>query len=154
MRIVFFENEIPLIVNNEIQKIYAYKTVFMDPLDSLGYYTSMFGDRVNPYGSNMEFHNGVDISMKNGSPIKAVRSGIVFYSGWRDGYGHTVVIQHEDGYSTFYAHCSKIMVQVGDWVKQGDQIALVGSTGRSTGSHLHYSVMRHGQLLNPLKYLW
>jgi LysM repeat protein len=154
MRIAFFENEAPVVVNNDIQKIYAYKTIFMDPLDSLGYYTSMYGDRANPYGDNMEFHNGVDIAIRNGSPIKAVRAGMVFFSGWRDGYGYTVVIQHDDGYSSFYAHCSKIFVNEGDWVKQGEQIAMAGSTGRSTGSHLHYVVTRHGQLLNPFGYLW
>jgi len=155
MRIVFFENEIPIVVNNDIQKIYAYKTIFLNPLDSAGLYTSMYGDRYNPYGEkNMEFHNGVDIAIRNGSPIKAVRSGIVFFSGWRDGYGYTVVIQHDDGYSSFYAHCSKLFVKEGDWVNQGEQIALVGSTGRSTGSHLHYVMMRHGQLINPFRYLW
>ncbi|MCL2155942.1 MAG: peptidoglycan DD-metalloendopeptidase family protein [Leptospirales bacterium] len=155
MRMVFFENEIPLVVNNDIQKIYAYKTVFLEPLDSSGYYTSMFGDRFSPYDQNMtEFHNGVDIATRNGTSIKAARSGIVFYSGWRDGYGYTIVIQHEDGYSTFYAHCSKLFVNQGDWVNQGDRIALIGSTGRSTGPHLHYVIMRHGQLLNPFKYLW
>ncbi|MCL1864694.1 MAG: peptidoglycan DD-metalloendopeptidase family protein [Spirochaetes bacterium] len=155
MRIVFFENEIPLVVNNDIQKLYAYKTAFLDPLDSSGYYTSMYGDRVNPYsGENMEFHNGVDIAIRNGSSIKAVRSGMVFFAGWRDGYGYTILIQHDDGYATFYAHCSKLFVKEGDWIEQGEQIALVGSTGRSTGSHLHYMVIRHGQLLNPIRYLW
>jgi len=155
MRVVFFENEIPLVVNSSIQKLYAYKTVFLNPIDSSGFYTSMFGDRANPYfNSGMEFHNGVDIAIRNGSPIKAVRSGIVFFSGWRDGYGYTLVIQHDDGYSTFYAHCSKLFVKEGDWVNQGEQVALVGSTGRSTGSHLHYTMTRHGQLLNPIKYLW
>ena len=152
MRIVFFENEIPLVVNNGIQKIYAYKTIFIDPLGSSGLYTSMYGDRV--FDGSMEFHNGVDIALRNGSPIRAARSGIVFFAGWRDGFGYTTVIQHDDGYSTFYAHCSKLLVAQGDWVNQGDQIALVGSTGRSTGSHLHYVVTRHGQLQNPIRYLW
>ena len=129
MRMVFFEKEIPLVVNNDIQKIYAYKTVFLEPLDSSGYYTSMFGDRANPYdGENTEFHNGVDIATRNGTPIKAVRSGLVFFAGWRDGYGYTIVIQHDDGYSSFYGHCSKLFVKVGDWIEQGDPIALVGST--------------------------
>lgn len=154
IRIVFFEKEKPLIVNNDIQKIYAYKMTFIDPLDS-GFYTSMYGDRVNPvFGENIEFHNGVDIATKYGTPIKAVRKGLVFFAGWRDGYGNTIVIQHEDGYATFYGHCSKIFVKQGQWVNQSDQIALVGSTGRSTGSHLHYTVIRHGKLLNPFKYLW
>lgn len=154
IRLVFFENEKPLVVNNDIQKIYAYKMTFADPLDS-GFYTSMYGDRVNPiYGDNIEFHNGVDIATKTGTPIKSVRSGMVFFGGWREGFGYTVIIQHEDGYGTFYAHCSKIFVKQGQWVNQGENIAAVGSTGRSTGSHLHYTVIRHGKLLNPFKYLW
>ncbi len=154
IRLVFFEKEKPMVVNNDIQKIYAYKMTFIDPLDT-GYYTSTYGDRVNPvFGENIEFHNGVDIATRNGTPIKSVRSGIVFSAGWRDGFGNTVTIQHEDGYTSFYAHCSKVFVKQGQWVNQGDQIALVGSTGRSTGSHLHYTVIRHGKLLNPFKYLW
>ena len=154
MRLVFFEKEKPMIVNNDIQKIYAYKMTFIDPLDT-GFYTSTYGGRVDPvFGENVEFHNGVDIATRTGTPIKVVRDGLVFSSGWKDGYGYTIIIQHEDGYATFYAHCSKIFVKQGQWVNQGDQIGLVGSTGRSTGSHLHYSVIRHGRLLNPFKYLW
>ncbi len=154
MRLVFFENEKPLVVNNDIQKIYTYKMTFVDPLDT-GFYSSMYGDRVNPvYGENVEFHNGVDIATRTGTTIKSVRSGIVFSAGWRDGFGNTVIIQHDDGYGTFYAHCSKLFVKQGQWVNQGDKIAAVGSTGRSTGSHLHYTVIRHGKLLNPFKFLW
>lgn len=154
IRLVFFENEKPIVVNNDIKKIYAYKMTFIDPLDT-GFYTSMYGDRVNPvFGENVEFHNGVDIATRTGTPIKVVRDGLVFFAGWKDGYGNTLIIQHDDGYTTFYAHCSKLFVKQGQWVKQGDQIALVGSTGRSTGSHLHYTVIRHGKLLNPFKYLW
>lgn len=151
IRLVFFENERPLIVNKEIQKIYAYKMTFSDPVTT-GFYTSMFGDRV--FGDEIEFHTGVDIATKTGTPIRSVRKGIVFSSGWREGYGNTVIVQHDDGYSTFYAHCSKIFVKEGQWVDQNEIIAAVGSTGRSTGSHLHYTVIRHGKLLNPLKYLW
>jgi len=154
IRLVFFENEQPLIVNNDIQKIYAYKMTFSDPVNT-GFYTSMYGDRVNPVsGDGIEFHNGIDIATKTGTPIKAARSGIVFAAGWREGFGNTVIIQHEDGYSTFYGHCSKIYVKHGQWVDQNDLIASVGSTGRTTGSHLHYTVIRHGKLLNPFKYLW
>ncbi|HNX23874.1 MAG TPA: LysM peptidoglycan-binding domain-containing M23 family metallopeptidase [Spirochaetota bacterium] len=154
IRLVFFEKGKPMVVNNDIQKIYAYKMTFIDPLDS-GFYTSMYGDRVNPvFGENVEFHNGVDIATKNGTPIKSVRDGLVFFSGWREGFGNTIIIQHDDGYATFYAHCSKLLVKQGQWVNQGDQIAAVGSTGRSTGSHLHFTVIRHGKLLNPFKYLW
>lgn len=154
IRLVFFEKEKPLIVNNDIQKIYTYKMTFIDPLDT-GFYTSMYGDRVNPvFGENIEFHNGIDIATKTGTQIKSIRKGIVFFAAWREGYGNTVIIQHEDGYTSFYGHCSRIFVKQGQWVNQGDHIANVGSTGRSTGSHLHYTLIRHGKLLNPFKYLW
>lgn len=154
MRIVFFEQARPHIVNNSIEKIYRYKMTFLDPVDT-GFFTSMFGERVNPiFGEGYEFHNGVDIATHHGTPIKSARDGIVFFTGWKEGYGNTVIVQHYDGYTTFYAHCSKMFVKQGQWVKQGDVIAAVGSTGRSTGNHLHYTVYRHGVTLNPIKYLW
>ncbi len=154
MRIAFFDDTYPVIVNNDIEKIYAYKMTFIDPL-STGFYTSMYGDRVNPFsGAGYEFHNGVDIAAPGGTPIRAARKGIVFFSGWRDGLGYTVAIQHDDGFMTLYSHCSRLHVKSGQWVEQNEKIALVGSTGRSTGSHLHYTIMRHGKTLNPLKFLW
>lgn len=154
MRIVFFEKARPQVVNDNIEKIYRYKMAFLDPVDT-GFFTSMFGERVNPvYGEGYEFHNGIDIATHHGTPIKAVRDGMVFFTGWKEGFGYTAIIQHYDGYTTFYAHCSKIFVKQGQWIKQGDLIAAVGSTGRSTGNHLHYTVYRHGVTLNPIKYLW
>ena len=154
MRIVFFDDTFPVIVNNHIEKIYSYKMIFIDPLGT-GFYTSMYGERVNPFhGRCYEFHNGIDIATPTGTPIRAARDGLVFFSGWRDGLGNTVAIQHDDGFMTLYAHCSRLKVKAGQWVEQGEKIALVGSTGRSTGSHLHYTLMRHGRTLNPLKFLW
>ncbi len=154
IKIVFFENGRPAVVNNNIEKIYRYKMAFIDPVDT-GFYTSMFGERVNPiFGEGYEFHNGIDIATHHGTPIKSVRDGIVFFTGWRDGYGNTIIVQHYDGYTTFYAHCAKMFVKEGQWIKQGEVIGSVGSTGRSTGNHLHYTVYRHGQTLNPIKYLW
>lgn len=154
MRMVFFEDTYPVVVNDTIEKIYSYKMTFVDPLGT-GFFSSMYGERVDPvFGGGYEFHNGVDIAAPSGTPIKAVRDGIVFAAGWRDGLGYTVEIQHEDGFMTLYSHCSRMYVQPGQWVRQGDKIAAVGSTGRSTGSHLHYTVMRHGQTLNPLRFLW
>jgi len=154
IRMVFFENARPQVVNDSINKIYKYKMTFLDPVDT-GFFTSMFGERINPiFGEGNEFHNGVDIATHHGTPIKSVREGMVFFTGWKDGYGYTVIIQHYDGYTTFYAHCSKIFVKQGQWVTQGEVIAAVGSTGRSTGNHLHYTVYRHGVTLNPIKYLW
>ncbi|HOV08467.1 MAG: Murein DD-endopeptidase MepM [Spirochaetes bacterium ADurb.Bin218] len=154
MRLAFFENCRPVIVNKNIERIYKYKMAFADPVDT-GFFTSMFGDRVDPiYGEGLEFHNGVDIATHAGTPIKAVRDGMVFFSGWKDGFGYTIIVQHDDGYTTFYAHCSRMFVKEGQWVKQGEVIGAVGSTGRSTGNHLHYTIYRHGKTLNPIKYLW
>jgi murein DD-endopeptidase MepM/ murein hydrolase activator NlpD len=154
MRIVFFEKARPQVVNDSIEKIYRYKMAFLNPVDT-GFFTSMFGERINPvYGEGYEYHNGIDIATHHGTPIKSARDGMVFFTGWKDGFGNTAIIQHYDGYTTFYAHCSKIFVKQGQWVKQGDVIAAVGSTGRSTGNHLHYTVYRHGVTLNPIKYLW
>lgn len=155
VRLVFFKNAIPQIVNKEIEMLYRYKLAFLSPLNT-GFFTSMFGDRVNPFshGGGTEFHNGIDIATRSGTPIRAAKEGMVFFAGWRDGYGNTVVIQHHDGYTSMYAHCLKIHVQKGDWVEKGDIISTVGSTGRSTGPHLHYTIMRHGTAINPLRFIW
>lgn len=155
LRLVFFKDAIPLIVNRDIENLYKYKLAFLNPLNT-GFFTSMFGDRINPFSheAGMQFHNGIDIATRTGTPIRSAREGIVFQAEWREGYGNTVLIQHHDGYTSMYAHCFKIFVKRGDWVKKGDVIASVGSTGRSTGPHLHYTIMRHGQAINPLKFIW
>lgn len=155
LRLVFFKDAIPQIVNNEIEKLYKYKLAFLSPLNT-GFFTSMFGDRINPFshGGETSFHNGIDIATRSGTPIRAAKEGMVFFSGWRDGYGNTVIVQHHDGYTSMYAHCLKIYVQKGDWVEKGDIISTVGSTGRSTGPHLHYTIMRHGTAINPLRFIW
>lgn len=155
MRLVFFQDAIPEIVNSDIKSIYRYKLAFLSPLN-VGFFTSMFGDRISPFshGGETSFHNGIDIATRTGSPIRSVREGIVFFAGWRDGYGNTVIIQHHDGYTSMYAHCLKIFVKKGDWVEKGDIISTVGSTGRSTGPHLHYTIMRHGIAINPIRFIW
>ncbi|MFA5517856.1 MAG: peptidoglycan DD-metalloendopeptidase family protein [Spirochaetota bacterium] len=155
LRLVFFKDAIPLVVNPDIENLYKYKLAFTSPLNT-GFFTSMFGDRINPFSheAGMQFHNGIDIATRTGTPIRAAREGMVFHAEWREGYGNTVFIQHHDGYTSMYAHCFKIFVKRGDWVKKGDIIASVGSTGRSTGPHLHYTIMRHGQAINPLKFVW
>lgn len=155
VKIVFFKNAIPEVVNRDIEKLFQYKLAFLSPLNT-GFFTSMFGDRINPFSHElgMEFHNGIDIATRTGTPIRAAREGMVFFTGWRDGYGNTVIIQHHDGYTSMYAHCFKIFVKRGDWVEKGDIISSVGSTGRSTGPHLHYTIIRHGKAINPLKFIW
>lgn len=118
-----------------------------------GKITSKFGYRTSPYGSRREFHNGLDIAANYGTPIKATADGVVVFTGYISGYGRVVTLQHENGYETSYAHCSKVVVKTGMQVKKGEHIANVGNTGRSTGPHVHYMVKYQGQLKNPQEYI-
>lgn len=152
VRLVFFENSAPVQVNPAIATLYRYHRTFNSPLQ--GHFTSMFGDRVDPFFHSMAFHNGIDIQAPMGRPIKAAREGMVIYTGWRDGYGKSIIIQHRNGYSTMYGHLSHITAKKGDWVTQKTVIGRVGSTGRSTGPHLHFMLMHHGRLINPLRIIW
>ena len=110
---------------------------------------SGYGWRVDPVYHVRRFHEGMDFSAPVGTDIFATGNGVVVYSGWRQGYGETVEIDHGFNYLTRYAHCSKRLAKVGQKVKRGDVIALVGNTGKSTGSHLHYEVRYLGQPVDP-----
>ena len=110
---------------------------------------SGYGWRVDPVYHIRRFHEGMDFSAPVGTDIFATGNGTVVYSGWRQGYGETVEIDHGFNYSTLYAHCSKRVVRVGQKVKRGDVIALVGNTGKSTGPHLHYEVHYNGRPIDP-----
>jgi murein DD-endopeptidase MepM/ murein hydrolase activator NlpD len=98
-------------------------------------------------------HTGIDISAHSGTPIKAAAGGEVVFAGWWGGYGNVVIIDHGGGISTLYAHCSAIYVRKGQSVSQGEVIAAVGSTGLSTGPHLHFEVRKNGKPVDPLGYL-
>ena len=98
-------------------------------------------------------HTGLDISASLGTPIKAADGGKVVFVGRKGAYGNMVEIDHGNGYKTRYAHCSKMLVKVGDKVYKGQHIANVGNTGRSTGPHLHFEVLKNGKSQNPSKYL-
>lgn len=100
-----------------------------------------------------KFHYGLDIAAKTGSPIKAVMSGVVQYAGWKNGYGYCVFLDHGNGVRTAYGHASKLYVKKGERVAQNETIAAVGSTGFSTGPHLHFEVRINGTLVNPINYL-
>ena len=100
-----------------------------------------------------KFHYGLDIAAKTGTPIKAVRAGVVEYAGWKNGYGYCVFLDHGDGLKTAYGHASKLYVKRGQRVEQGQSIAAVGSTGFSTGPHVHFEVRISGRLVNPRPYL-
>ena len=106
------------------------------------------------YGSRWgRMHRGIDIAAKTGTPINAADGGKVTFAGRQSGYGYMVEIDHENGYKTRYAHCSKLFVSKGDRVYKGEHIANVGNTGRSTGSHLHFEVLKNGVHVNPSKYV-
>jgi murein DD-endopeptidase MepM/ murein hydrolase activator NlpD len=115
--------------------------------------TSPFGWRINPISGRREFHQGVDIAAPLGTQIRSTAKGRVIFSGPRDGYGKIVVIHHISGYQTLYAHLSRVFVSRGDFVKEGKVIGLAGTTGRSTGPHLHYELRKNGKPKNPLPYI-
>lgn len=116
--------------------------------------TSSYGYRTDPItGQKGAFHNGMDVGAPYGTKILAAESGTVVRSSWYSSYGNCVIIDHGNGLMTLYAHCSGYNVKVGDIVSRGDVIAFVGSTGRSTGNHLHFTVFVNGSTVNPLNYL-
>jgi murein DD-endopeptidase MepM/ murein hydrolase activator NlpD len=115
--------------------------------------TSGFGLRVDPFTHTLARHEGLDFTAMQGTPILATADGLVTRSGWEDTYGNIVEVTHAEGFMTRYAHISKRLVTEGQRVKRGQHIADVGSTGRSTGPHLHYEVFRHGHVLNPAQVL-
>lgn len=122
------------------------------PVDELKL-TSHFGVRSDPFRGTAAMHAGVDIPGPVGTPIYATADGVVGRAAWVGGYGNLVELEHGKGLQTRYGHLSKILVEPGSRVKRGDMIALMGSTGRSTGSHLHYEVRMDGRAVNPMPYL-
>lgn len=118
-----------------------------------GYVSSRFGRRVDPFTNRTSWHYGVDYSARLGTPIVATADGVVTFCGKWYEFGWTVEVSHGHGMVTRYAHCSKILVQKGQRVKRGDIIARVGSSGRSTATHLHYEVIVNGSKKNPLAYV-
>jgi murein DD-endopeptidase MepM/ murein hydrolase activator NlpD len=119
-----------------------------------GWLTGSFGNRTDPVGgASREFHSGIDISADKGQPVRATAAGVVDSAAFNGDYGNMVVLRHGFGLTTRYGHLQKFAVKAGQAVKRGDVIGYVGSTGRSTGNHLHYEILANGALLNPLKLL-
>lgn len=119
-----------------------------------GSVTSSFGHRENPFtGSAIETHKGLDIQGPLGGHVKAMAKGKVEFAGPRGGFGNCIILKHGNGFETLYGHLSKIMVNVGQQIDIGQQIGNIGSTGRSTGPHLHYEVHRNGKQINPEPFL-
>jgi murein DD-endopeptidase MepM/ murein hydrolase activator NlpD len=118
-----------------------------------GWTSSYFGKRTDPFTGRREWHAGMDFAGKEGSDVVAVASGVVTWAGSRYGYGNLVEINHGNGYVTRYGHNKEVLVKVGETVKKGQRIALMGSTGRSTGPHVHFEVIKDGRHVNPAKYI-
>jgi murein DD-endopeptidase MepM/ murein hydrolase activator NlpD len=118
-----------------------------------GWLSSYFGKRSDPISGKSSWHRGIDFAGKRGNEIIAVGDGVVSWSGDRYGYGNMVEVKHGNGYVTRYAHNQQNLVAIGDQVNQGQTIALMGSTGRSTGPHVHFEVWRNGKAVDPTKYV-
>ena len=118
-----------------------------------GYISSYFGARPDPFTGHSARHTGIDIATPRGTPVHAVAEGMVTFAGIRNGYGKVIEIDHGNGYMTRYAHNSKLVAHPGQRVRVGDVVADAGSTGRSTGSHVHFEVWYKGRVVNPLAYV-
>jgi murein DD-endopeptidase MepM/ murein hydrolase activator NlpD len=120
---------------------------------SSGYISSYFGERADPFDGREAFHRGVDFAGTLGSEVVAVAAGVVTWAGQRSGYGRLIEVSHGDGYTTRYAHNERTLVSVGQTVKRGEPIALMGSTGHSTGPHVHFEVLHNGRQVDPLSFI-
>lgn len=118
-----------------------------------GYISSYFGERMDPFTGEEGMHKGLDFAADVGSDVLAVAAGVVTWAGPRSGYGNMVEIAHGKGYVTRYAHAERTLVSVGDEVQRGQAIATVGSTGRSTGPHVHFEVLKNGQQIDPMRFV-
>ncbi len=117
------------------------------------YITSPFGGRADPFGGGGQVHKGIDFKAEVGDPVLAVADGVVSFAGVRSGYGNVVEVDHGNGYVTRYAHNSRLVVKPGDLVRAGQALAKAGSSGRSTGAHVHFEVWEDGRVVNPRKFL-
>jgi murein DD-endopeptidase MepM/ murein hydrolase activator NlpD len=137
----------------ELEKLHATLSSMPTITPAQGYLSSNFGYRISPFTGYGAIHSGIDIACKYGSPVRVAAKGVVVFTGYKPFYGNLVAVDHGNGYITRYGHCSSILVQVGKIVNKGEVIARVGSTGRSTGPHVHYEVLVNGVPINPLSFL-
>ncbi len=150
---LFIPNAEPVDLTPEMKDQYALKKIFGFPFEKWHKRSSGFGLREDPFTGEKSFHSGFDLRANYGDKICCVADGVVIFSGEDGAFGNAVKIKHSGGYVTLYGHCEKLLVKEGVKVKKGKVIALVGSTGRSTGPHLHFTVWKNGVLVNPKPYL-
>ncbi|MBH32454.1 MAG: hypothetical protein CMD90_02270 [Gammaproteobacteria bacterium] len=141
------------VLNKIINKIQIKEEFFPSGRPAKGTFSSPFGKRLNPFTRKEEMHPGFDIANKEGADILAVGSGIVKFSGKMSGYGNIIVIEHADGYESRYAHNSKNFVKKGEVVRKGQIIAAMGSTGHSTGPHVHLEILKNNKKINPYPFI-
>jgi len=139
-------------MTNKMAKQFEVREMFRSPLG--GRLSSFYGRRNHPIFRKRSFHNGIDIATRYYTAVGAARAGRVTSAGWMGGFGKAIIIQHDKGYRTLYGHLSRINVRNGQYVKAGRIIGRVGSTGFSTGPHLHFTMWKNKKLINPLKVLW
>lgn len=152
---IFVVGKKPLIelLNKEMQEKYALRELFVSPL--AGRLSSVFGTRRHPVTGKVSKHGGIDIAVKTGTWVGAAADGVVIVAGSGIGhYGTAIFIDHKNGYVTHYGHLSRVNVRVGQKVKARQLIGKSGSTGRSTGPHLHFTIKKNGVNVDPLKFLW
>ena len=138
----------PILKDLHEHAIHQHDAHALQPL--LGRLTSKFGMRIHPISNKLRAHEGIDIAAPKGTDIQNVMDGKVTFAGIKGGYGKTVIVTHDDGRESTYAHCDQIFVHKGDSLKAGDKIAEVGSTGVSTGNHLHFEIRENGKSVDPL----
>jgi len=158
--IVSLKDEIPVLIEKYEYALHEVEQV-KDKLKSVPIYwpadteriTSEFGERSDPFTRRQAFHNGIDLAGPWGTEIYATGDGVVEFADRDGGYGQSIVIDHGNSYKTRYAHLARIDVEVGDTVEQGELIGLMGTTGRSTGVHLHYEIILNGEIIDPFPYM-
>ena len=136
--------------SSNLKKI-SHDSEYVSPLD--GYVTDSFGSRVNPVTQEESFHYGIDIAAAEGTTITAARSGQAVYCGDDEYYGNYIILKHAEDIFTVYGHCKEILIKEGDMIEVGDEIGTVGSSGQSTGNHLHFGIKISGEYVDPKEYI-
>lgn len=147
------ENELEILESMLRERDYSEAKAIAGRPVTWGWMSSQYGKRVDPFSGKMGWHAGVDFAGKDGSDVVAVASGVVTHAGKRYGYGLMVEVTHGDGYVTRYGHHKAVLVNTGDIVKKGQVIGEMGSSGRSTGPHVHFEVLKNGRHVDPARYV-
>jgi len=147
------ESELEVLESLLLDREYDTSTEVVGRPVARGWVSSPFGQRVDPFSGGTAWHAGLDFTARPGTEVRAAAAGIVIFAAYRADYGNTIEINHGDGYVTRYAHQKELMVATGDVVKRGQGIGTVGSTGRASGPHLHFEVLKNGRHVDPRRYI-